>query len=273
MTQHNDPHNNNDDPQAQAQAQLQAQLEAQAQGQKEHQGQGQGQGQGQSQGQTSASYLDSSSWNANGNLNGNGNGNGNLNGNGNENENANCNANGNENISENVNQNVNENITAVCVDVHVGLDLSWLQNICPSDNDLIDLKGVSATDSVVMPDVVTQNVDHGNAINFDQVNNLADQDYIGSASTYYAAGDTGGCCFECCPTEAPAFSMSASAAGGAVSADISNCVGSGDGGAASATVSANAAVTQEAFTIHITQGANIQFNSVDMHVNAGDLHH
>src|SRR4029453_14392312 len=98
--------------------------------------------------------------------------------------------------------------------------------------DLSDLSNVYG--SIVMPDVVTQNLDgNGNQFNIDQVKNLADND-VPLANLRYAGK------------------------GGRVGNAASGISASGD-----------AAIDQSAFNQTITQGANIQFNSITMNV-AGD---
>lgn len=127
-----------------------------------------------------------------------------------------------------------------------------------------------------MPDVVYQSVSTGNAFNLDQVNNLTDNDVLSSPSVSYSAGGlSDACCWDPCgsdPNSVGDFTMTAGATGGNATASIGSLSGDdGDfGGAAAATASAS--VNQEAFTQSIVQGANIQFNSVDVTMVAGDAY-
>src|SRR5262249_1584602 len=113
-----------------------------------------------------------------------------------------------------------------------------------------------------MPDSVDQlvNGDGNNALfNLDQVNNLVDNDHLGSATVSFSANvESHGDPWHGSAT--PIFSQSPSASGGASSADHASAAGH-DGSPASITASADAPITQDAFTQSIVMGANIQFNS------------
>jgi hypothetical protein len=251
------PQKKNDPNQEQEQEQAQANLQAQLQGQ----GQGQLQGQGQGQYQTAVQSLESESsndnWNANGNLNGNGNGNGNLNFNENENEVDNKVDNSLDNkvdndVDNNIENTVNNEVN-VDVDVKVDLDLSADGLSSP----VIDLHGLECiSGSVIMPDVVNQTLNgNGNMFNIDQVNNLVDNDYLSNPQVSYSG--TG-------------FEMEAKAEGGEskVDSEMGNVVGAAAHGVAS---SADAILTQDAFNQTITQGANIQFNSITIQAAGTDI--
>ncbi len=248
--------------QDQKQAELQAQLQAQAQGQL----QGQAQGQGQFQ----------FALNDNKNENDNDNDNKNENENSNENKNENTNELKNEvdnkvensvdnkldnsvdnDIKNNVENHV-ENKVDVVVDVKIDLDLSAL----PTDDDVIDIDKIEHIyGSVVMPDVVTQTLTgDGNQINIDQVNNIVDNDYLWDPKVTYDGG--GG-----------DFKQDAWAEGGHVKLDDPKIEIDADGSTFGDTLtsSADAAVSQEAFTQNIVMGANIQFNSIEMTVAGQDV--
>jgi hypothetical protein len=256
---HPDQDQDQEQDQAQAQAELQAQL----------QGQGQGQGQHQGQSQYAAQAVETSTWNSsaneNGNLNGNLNANGNLNGNLNANENLNHN--------EVVNDIANTVETAVTVTVDVGVGVGVDAGACcPSDDDVLDIESIQGiTQSIVMPDAVSQTVTNGNAFNIDQVSNLTDNDTLSNPTVTFNGGGVDPDDWCCDAAEAAGdFTMTATASGGTASSvigDLSNDYGTQSGVGAAA---ANATLTQEAFTQHIAMGANIQFNSLDIHV-AGDI--
>ena len=267
--QHNPPPQQHNDPsQDQAQGQLQGQAELQAQLQGQGQGQGQGQSQGQSQyaGQYAGQAVETDVWNANGNLNGNANGN--------------LNANGNVNYNDITNEIDNHVDTCVDVNVKVNVDASESEPPAPAgpvDPDTIDIESITGiTNSIVMPDVVWQSVTTGNVFNLDQVNNLTDNDSLSGATVSYNAGGVAdACCWDPCGSDANSvgdFTMTAGATGGTADAYIGTLTGGdGDfGGAAAATAAAS--VNQEAFTQSIVQGANIQFNSVDVTMVAGDAY-
>ena len=72
------------------------------------------------------------------------------------------------------------------------------------------------------------------------------------------------------PNSVGDFTMTATATGGISTAELGGLAGDdGDFSGAGAS-SAAASLTQEAFTQSIVQGANIQFNSIDMTVGTGD---
>lgn len=244
-----------DQKQDQAQANLQAQL----------QGQGQGQAQGQGQLQFAVQSLDSKSENENDNDN--------SNDNKNENENENKNENTVDNkldnkvdneldntvdntvdnkIDNNIENNI-ENKVDVAVDVKVDLELGLDSLSTP----VIDLSHFSTQGSVVMPDVVDQKMQDGNQFNIDQVNNLVDQDQNTSYATYTSGGSYG--------YPSSGFSMDAKIEGGEsrLEGDI--------GGRANVANSADAAINQSAFDQNITQGANIQFNSIEIQAAGANL--
>jgi hypothetical protein len=256
-----DPNQDQEQEQEQAQANLQAQLQGQ--------GQGQLQGQGQGQLQFAVQSLESSSENEN--ENGNSNGNSNENSNENEVENDVDNSLDNrvdnsldndvDNSLENcVNNKIeneieNEVNVAVNVDVDLGIDADSLSN------PVIDLHHFDTQGSVVMPDVVNQTLNgNGNQFNIDQVNNLVDNDTNTSTASYSGGG--GGSWWD----PGASFSMEATIDGGESS------LTAGDIGArANVSSHADAAINQSAFDQNITQGANIQFNSITMQVAGNDL--
>jgi hypothetical protein len=243
----------------------------QSQSQWEHQGQGQSQSEAQAQAQLQASL------NANGNLNGNGNYNESENANGN----GNLNGNGNGNLNGNFNINDNTSTTTVHVDVGVTADMGP-PSMDNYDHDVIDMDAFCATDAIIIPQVVNQDICEGNAFNVNQANNLNDSDSITHASVSSGAigASAWGSGYESCnpcddsalPSEATGFSMSAEATGGSatvgdicgIDADAARFDGLG-------AASADASVNQEAFTQTISQGANTQFNSMDLNVAGGDV--
>ena len=144
----------------------------------------------------------------------------------------------------------------------------------PIDPDSIDIDSISQiSNSIIMPDVVWQSVTTGNAFNLDQVNNLTDNDTLSSPNVSYNAGGLADdCCYSCGsdPNSVGDFTMSASAVGGTASASIGSLSGDDGDFGSSGTAAAGASINQEAFTQSIVQGANIQFNSVEMTVGSGD---
>jgi hypothetical protein len=257
----------NDQDQSQAQANLQAQL----------QGQLQGQGQGQGQAQLAVQSLDSKSDNKNENDNKNDNKNSNDNKIDNDVENKLDNKvdnsldnkvdNSLDNKVENKIENVVDNKVNVDVDVKVDLDLSADGLSSP----VIDIHGLSCIeDSLIMPDVVNQTLTgNGNQFNIDQVNNLVDNDTLWHPSVSYNGGGGGESLWHD-PSSSGGFSMDAKIEGGESKIDGAT-MGSAIGDAAGIVSSADASLTQEAFTQTITQGANIQFNSITMQVAGNDL--
>jgi hypothetical protein len=229
--------------QDQKQANLQAQL------------QGQGQGQAQGQAQLAVQSLESESENDNDNDNDNKNENENENENSLENkvENdvdsklANKVDNDVDNEIENKVENTVDNKVNVDVDIDVDLDLKadGLSSPVIDLSYLSDVKG-----SIIMPDVVNQKLDgNGNQFNIDQVNNLVDNDWARTEVSYDGKGGD--------------FKMDAKAEGGDVDLEstINDVIGSNASGV---TASADAIITQEAFNQTISQGANIQFNSITL---------
>jgi hypothetical protein len=251
------PQKKNDPSQEQEQEQAQANLQAQLQGQ--------GQGQGQGQLQFAVQSLDSKSENENNNDN--------KNDNKNSNENENKLDNNVDNkldnkVDNNVDNKVDNNIdnkientvdNKVNVDVNVDVDLSLKADGLSSP--VIDLHHFTATDSIVMPDVVNQTLNGGgNQFNIDQVNNLADQDVNTSTASYSGSGGNPG----------SGFDMDAKIEGGESKIDGAH-MGDAVGAASGIHSSADAALNQSAFDQNITQGANIQFNSITIQAAGHDL--
>ena len=234
-----DQKNDPDQAQAQAQGQLQGQLQGQAQG----------------QAQLAVQSLDSKSDNKNDNDDKNDNKNSNSNDIDNKVDNKLDNKTSNEtdnkvdnklsNDVENKVENTIDNKVNVEVDVKVDLDLKADGLSSP----VIDLHGLSCiSDSLIMPDVVYQTMGNGNQFNIDQVNYLVDNDkvYHPEVSFDGKGGD---------------LKMEAHAEGGdsKIEGDVGNVIGAAASGITS---SADAVLTQDAFNQTITQGANIQFNSM-----------
>ncbi|WP_244560172.1 hypothetical protein [Bosea sp. TND4EK4] len=243
--------------------QLQGQAQGELQGQGQGQLQGQGSYQGQSQGQYAGQAIDTSVWNSA--CNENANENGNLNGNANLNGNLNLNDNINHNEVQNHVENTVDTAVNVCVNVDLGVDLSCY---VPADNDAIDIDSIcGTTNSIIMPDVVSQSVTNGNAFNLDQVSNLTDNDSLSNPSVAFNAGgvDSSGWC-GVNPDAAGDFSMTATATGGAATSSIGDITGDHATQTGIGASTAAASLTQEAFTQHIAMGANIQFNQLDIHV-------
>jgi hypothetical protein len=240
-----DPDQDQEQEQEQDQDQKQANLQAQLQGQ--------GQGQAQGQAQLAVQSLESESENDNENDNDNKNENENENKNENSLENKvesevdNKLANDLDNDVENKVENVVDNKVNVDVDIDVDLDLKaeGLSSPVIDLSYLSDVKG-----SIIMPDVVNQKLDgNGNQFNIDQVNNLVDNDWARTEVNYDGKGAE--------------FKMDAKAEGGDVELDstIGDVIGANASGV---TASADALITQEAFNQTISQGANIQFNSITL---------
>jgi hypothetical protein len=248
-----------DQDQDQKQDQLQAQANLQAQLQGQGQGQLQGQGQGQGQYQTAVQSLESNSsndnWNANGNANGNLNGNANLNFN--ENKVDNDVDNKVDNNIDNKIENHVENKVDVAVDVKVDLDLKADGLSSP----VIDLDQFHTYGSVIMPDVVDQKMGDGNQFNIDQVNNLVDND-VNWSSAHYNGGGGGGSLWD----PGGGFEMDAKIEGGTSRIDAGDIAARAD-----VSSSADAVLNQSAFDQNITQGANIQFNSISIQAAGLDL--
>lgn len=251
-------------PQLQGQGQLQGQAELQAQLQGQGQGQGQSQGQSQYAGQYAGQAVETDVWNANGNLNGNGN----------------LNANGNVNYNDIHNEIDNHVNTCVDVNVKVNVDADSYEPPAPNgpvDPDTIDIETISnISNSIIMPDVVYQSVTTGNTFNLDQVNNLADNDSLSSPTVSYSAGGLAdACCYDPCgsdPNSVGDFTMQATAWGGTASTSINDIMGDDGDFSGAGAATAGASINQEAFTQSIVQGANIQFNSVDVTMVAGDAY-
>jgi hypothetical protein len=255
-----DPKHNQDQDQDQKQDQLQAQANLQAQ----LQGQGQAQGQGQGQLQFAVQSLDSKSENDNKNDNKNENDNKNSNEVDNKLDNKVDNSLDNkvdnsldnkvDNNIDNKIENTVDNKVNVAVNVDVDLDLKADGLSSP----VIDLNHFQTYGSVVMPDVVDQKMGDGNQFNIDQVNNLVDNDVNWSSATYN--GGNGGSWCE----PGASFSMDAKIDGGTSRIDAGDF-----GDRANVASHADAVLNQSAFDQNITQGANIQFNSISIQA-AGD---
>ncbi|MES2600854.1 MAG: hypothetical protein V4602_08610 [Pseudomonadota bacterium] len=252
-TRRRDPDQDQDQKQDQDQDQKQANLQAQLQGQL------QGQGQAQGQAQLAVQSLDSKSENDNENDNDNKNSNSNDNKIDNDLDNKVENSVDNkvdndlDNSVENKIENTIDNKVNVEVDVKIDIDADSLSSPVIDLSCLSDVNG-----SVIMPDVVNQKLDgDGNIFNIDQVNNLVDKDEAYDNKVSYDGGDGD-------------FKWDAKAEGGDSKMDskIEDVIGANASGATS---SADAALSQEAFNQTITQGANIQFNSITLNVAGSDF--
>jgi hypothetical protein len=254
------PDQDQEQEQEQAQAELQAQLQAQLQGQ------GQGQGQGQAQGQLQFALNANENENENSNESENSNSNSNENELSNEveseldNEVDNAVANELENEVENSIENTIENNVETNVDVDVSVDLDLDIDDLAKDNDVIDIDEIEDIEgSIVMPDAVSQHLEgNGNQINIDQVNNLVDNDWLDSPEVSFEGGE---------------FEMHAEAEGGSVEVGDPELSIEANGATLHDTLTstADATVTQSAFTQNIVMGANIQFNSITANVAGNDL--
>jgi hypothetical protein len=255
-----DPKNNQDQDQDQDQKQDQLQAQANLQAQLQVQGQGQGQGQGQLQ--FAVQSLDSKSENDNDNENDNKNSNENENKIDNKVDNSLDNDVDNklDNKIDNSIDNKIENTVENKVNVEVNVDLDLDLKADGLSSPVIELGHFQTYGSVVMPDVVDQKMDNGNQFNIDQVNNLVDNDFNWSSANY--DGGAGGSWCE----PGASFSMDAKIEGGESKIDA------GDIGArANVASSADAILNQSAFDQNITQGANIQFNSITIQAAHGDV--
>jgi hypothetical protein len=154
-----------------------------------------------------------------------------------------------ENSIDNKIENSIENNVEVKVDVDIDLDLEGYK---PSDDDIIDIEEITdITGSVVMPDAVEQKLESGNQFNIDQVNNLVDKDWLHDPTVSAEDGK---------------FEWDAKGDGGFVLVGDAQVDMQGDGSTFgdAVTSTADAIVSQEAFTQNIVMGANIQFNSIEM---------
>ena len=106
----------------------------------------------------------------------------------------------------------------------------------------------------------------GNQFNIDQVNNLIDYDTNTSTATYNGGGGGGESWYD----PGAGFHMEAKIDGGESKID-SATMGNAVGAAAGIHSSADAALNQSAFDQNITQGANIQFNSITTQAAGHDL--
>jgi hypothetical protein len=113
-----------------------------------------------------------------------------------------------------------------------------------------------------MPDVVDQKMHDGNQFNIDQVNNLVDNDVNWSSASYGGGGGE----LWCDPRSSSGFNMEAKIEGGEAKLEARDI-----GSRADAASSADAAINQSAFDQNITQGANIQFNSLTIQAAGHDL--
>ena len=110
-----------------------------------------------------------------------------------------------------------------------------------------------------MPDVVNQTMNDGNQFNIDQVNNLVDNDTNYSLCQLLLGGGGGSW-----HDPGAGFSMDAKIEGGESKIDADAI-----GDRTNVHSSADAVINQSAFDQNITQGANIQFNSITIQA-AGD---
>ena len=255
-----DPKNNQD--QDQDQDQKQDQLQAQANLQAQLQGQGQGQGQGQLQ--FAVQSLDSKSENDNDNDNENDNKNSNENENKIDNKVDNSLDNDVDNTLDNkIDNSIDnkiENTVENKVNVEVNVDLDLDLKADGLSSPVIELGHFQTYGSVVMPDVVDQKMGDGNQFNIDQVNNLVDND-VNWSSANYNGGPGGSWC-----EPGASFSMDAKIEGGESKIDADSI-----GERANVASSADAILNQSAFDQNITQGANIQFNSITIQAAHGDV--
>jgi hypothetical protein len=246
--------NSQDQDQDQKQANLQAQL----------QGQLQGQGQAQGQAQLAVQSLDSKSDNKNSNDNKNDNKSSNDNDSSNDNKNGNFNANVNDNKVDNsldnkVDNNIDNKVQNVVdnkVNVDVNVDLDLKANGLSSP--VIDLSHLQDNyGNAIVPQVVTQTLDgNGNQFDIQQVNNLVDNDVTWDAKVSFTGSD---------------FHMDGKIEGGDIKMDhtqLGDVIGNT---ATGVTAHADATLTQDAFNQTITQGANIQFNSITLNAAGHDL--
>ena len=250
-----DPRDDQDQDQDQKQDQLQAQANLQAQLQ--------GQGQGQGQLQFAVQSLDSKSENDNDNKNENDNKNSNENEIDNKLDNSLDNKvdNSLDNKIDNSIDNKIENTVDNKVNVEVNVDVDLDLKADGLSSPVIELGHFQTYGSVVMPDVVDQKMGDGNQFNIDQVNNLVDNDVNWSSAHYN--GGAGGSWYE----PGASFSMDAKIEGGESKLDIEGNVGA----RANVASSADAILNQSAFDQNITQGANIQFNSITIQAATGDV--
>jgi hypothetical protein len=272
----NDPKDDYKDGQDQKQDpdNKQAQLQGEAQGQL----QGQAQAQGQGQFQLAVQELKSHSENSNDNTNDNQNTNDNTN----HVDNAvtdqvdNCVDNCVDNHVLNTVENAVTNNVDVGVNVHLDLGLDSL----PSDNDLIDIDQLHAENLsgalVNFANDIYQDV-HGagndNAFNIQQVNTLVDNDSISNPTVSYAADgyDPSSVRIDSWHHDPSGFSMVAHADGGHTEVGNISQHAPDSGSITGGNSSADAMISQEAFTQNIVQGANIQFNSADITVAGHDV--
>jgi hypothetical protein len=160
-----------------------------------------------------------------------------------------------------------DNCVNTSVDTHVNVDVCLSVDESGLSSPVIDLSNLNMAQSygsLVMPDVVNQNLtDHSNAFNIDQVNNLIDNDATSGNNVTYNGGGAGEVACD------PWHQGSSGSGGFNMDAKIHSGDSSIAGTSNGATSSADATLNQDAFTQTITQGANIQFNSLSIQA-AGD---
>ncbi|NGX99605.1 MAG: hypothetical protein G4V63_31790 [Candidatus Afipia apatlaquensis] len=148
----------------------------------------------------------------------------------------------------------------VNVDVNVDVKASGLSS------PVIDLHGINNIhDSVIIPEVVNQNLNGGNSNAFDinQINNLVNDNEMTNPSVSYNGSSSW-------DNPGGSFHMDAKAEGG--DSKVDSKMGDVIGNAASGVAShADATLTQSAFDQTITQGANIQFNTSTIQAAGHDL--
>lgn len=170
-----------------------------------------------------------------------------------------------DNKVENSVENKVETTVDVKVDVEIKADID-LDGHKPSDDDLMDIDDIDLEDMDGLFSAVASNVDQdvdgkGNdaAFNLQQINNLVDNDKLEEASIK-AEDDA----FK------DDFEMDAKAFGGFAKVDdVDAKIDDAGSIAETGIASADASINQEAFTQNIVQGANIQFNEINIR-NVGD---
>src|SRR6202022_3345317 len=169
----------------------------------------------------------------------------------------------NNDVSNSVDNSI-ENKVSTCVDTHVNVDVSVDVSAHTPTAPVIDLQHLSASDSLIMPEVVNQTLNGGgNIFHLDQVNNLIGDTTVSGASVSYSGSSS--------YDPAHGFGMDAKITGGDSKIDgagMANAVGAGAG----IVSHADATLTQSAFTQTITTGANIQFNSATIQAAGTDIH-
>jgi hypothetical protein len=216
----------------------------------------------QEQAQLAVQSLDSKSddKNSNDNYNDNKNSNDNMNSNYLDNKVDNKTNNSTDNKVDNNIDNKVENTVDTKVNVDVNLDLHATGLSSP----VIDLHGITATDSLVMSAVVNQTLNGGgNQFDINQVNYLINDAKVEDPTVSFSGGGSW-------DHPSSGFSMDAKVTGG--DSKIGDAKLGDVAGAGAGVVShADASLQQDAFTQTITTGANIQFNSMTMQVAGHDL--